>query len=89
MASGGISGMSSAVWARSRPSEKPVVDPSKELMVRLRVVSRNYFATMGIPLNGRDFTAADDVGEKIGSYAIPEVYLPAGLFPQGRCVAMT
>jgi putative ABC transport system permease protein len=109
------------------PSEKSVVDVSKELEVRLRVVSRGYFATMGIPLDGRDFIPADEAGEKIGEghrviinetlarifwpgqravghslnrgievvgvagdvrYAgmdsdpIPEVYLPAGLFPQ-------
>jgi putative ABC transport system permease protein len=109
------------------PSEKPVADSSKELEVRLRVVSPGYFETMGIPVDGRDFTLVDDVGEKIGgghrliindalarlfwpgqravgktvnrccevigvvgnvrysgmdSDPIPEVYLPAGLYPQ-------
>lgn len=111
------------------PVESPPADPSHPLQVRLRVVSRGYFATMGIPLEGKDFTRVDEFAGKIGTAKVviinralarlfwpgrsalgrklndgsevigvagdvryaaienepgPEVYLPAGLFPQDR-----
>src|ERR1051326_882070 len=37
------------------PFEKPPTDPSKALQIRLRMVSRGYFKTMGIPLDRRNF----------------------------------
>src|SRR5262249_44833565 len=44
--------------------DKPPSDPSHGMVATIRVVSEEYFHTMGIPIQaGRDFVRQDGVGE--------------------------